>query len=1059
MPSENDELLDAFVTEANENLVDVENDFLLIEEAGANIDQDLVNKVFRGIHSMKGTSGFLGLKSIGKLAHEMENVLNLVRNRELVPSPKVVDVLLRGADTLRNMVNDIESSNDVDVSSHVRELEAVVSGETTPEVQESMNREIDVELSNGDLIFMMISEQALISRQRQGGSIYIIIADLVADVQSKDQTPLQFLRKVYDAGELIDSYVSTAGLGDLDDDLPGALDFMMLVSSTNSREELAAKLDVPQDKIHHIASPKQTDWADQGQPREPSADTADVPVPASTQKEATTPTPEAATPKSPAPAKTPSKSTKPPAHASAAQASLRVNVKVLDTLMNLAGELVLSRNQLMQTVEKWNDNGLKSVSTRIDQVTSELQEAIMQTRMQTIGTVFNKFLRIVRDLSKTLEKQCDLEIEGKDVELDKTIIEAIGDPLTHLIRNSVDHGVELPGIRVERGKSPSGKIRLSAFHQSGKVNIVISDDGAGIDASKLKKKAVEKGIITEEEAEDMSEREAVRLIFHPGFSMAEKVSDVSGRGVGMDVVRTNIEKLGGTVEINTELGVGTTITVKLPLTLAIIPSLVVRCGEGRYAIPQVNIRELVRINASKVASKIERVKDAEVLRLRGSLLPLARLSAVMAVQSKYLDPMSRKLEPNERENIVDRREGAESPDSAAAELRTGNDQRGDTAAGALNIIVLEADHLRYGLIVDGLNDSEEIVVKPLGRHMKECQCLAGATILGDGQVALILDVTGIASHIHLAKSDADANVGEETADTEVSEETQAVLLFTNEPNEQFSLPMSLITRIERIRSDQIDSVGGLGVLQYRGSSLPLLSLEDHIKAKPRPDQDRLNVVVFNISGKEVGLIAPQLIDISEIITHVDTVTFREPGVSGSVVVDGKVTRLIDIYELTEKAHPEWFANRPTFETPEGETTRILLAEDSGFFRTQVTKYLETDGYEVVGCEDGLIAWNTLQDPEQRFDMVVTDVEMPNMDGLELTRKIKNDPCLSYLPVIAVTSLAREEDIQRGYEAGVDDYQVKIDREKLLAAVTKHLKAYQLKAGLDRAPVSTGGKSS
>ena len=669
----------------------------------------------------------------------------------------------------------------------------------------------------------------------------------------------------------------------------------------------------------------------------------------------------------------------------------------------------------------------------------------MQTRMQPIGSVFTKFPRVVRDLSKNLGKECNLTMEGKDVELDKSIVEAIGDPLTHLVRNSVDHGVEMPNVRQEKGKPVCGSIILRAFHQAGKVLLTITDDGAGIDAEKLRRKAVDKGLFTPEQARAMSDRDAVGLIFHPGFSTAEVVTDVSGRGVGMDVVKTNIEGLGGTVEIDTEVGKGTTIIVKLPLTLAIIPSLVVFCGGNRYAIPQVNISELVRIKPSEAKTRIQKVKHAEVLRLRGTLLPLVRLSSVLRTRPLYYDAVEGKAKEDKRENVTDARTAETRIESFTESGQL--ERRENTAAGALNIIVVEAGQVRYGLIVDALHDSEEIVVKPLGRHMKESECLAGATILGDGTVALILDIAGIASHSELVTSDIEGEDLEKGA-TRGAEEMQSVLVFNNHPQEQFAVPMALIARIERIKKEQIDTVGGQAILQYRGESLSLIYLSDCIKAKEILDCDKLYVVVFSIAGKEIGLVAPQLVDIRNVSSEIDTVTFREPGVSGSLIVEDKATRLIDIFEIADTAHPEWFAKRAeAVEDEEGRLPLILLAEDSTFFREQTIKFVEAGGYEVLGAEDGVEAWNILQDPEKKFDLVITDIEMPNMDGLELTRKIKGEPMFAHLPVIAVTSLAGEDDIEKGMRAGVDDYQVKLDREKLLASIARWLKEAKSRAGI------------
>ncbi|MBN1844059.1 MAG: chemotaxis protein CheW, partial [Sedimentisphaerales bacterium] len=654
------------------------------------------------------------------------------------------------------------------------------------------------------------------------------------------------------------------------------------------------------------------------------------------------------------------------------------------------------------------------------------QEAIMQTRMQPIGTVFNKFPRIVRDMSHTLGKQCELTVQGKNVEMDKTIIEAIGDPLTHLIRNAVDHGIETPAARAGRGKNPVGNILLKAFHQAGKVNIAIEDDGAGIDPKRLKEKAVAKGILTPDQARQISDRETIRLIFHPGFSTAEKVTAVSGRGVGMDVVKTNIERLGGTVEVDTKVGSGTTIQIRLPLTLAIIPCLIVRSGANRYAIPQVNISELVRIRSDEITKRIDHIKNAQVLRLRGHLLPLVRLDDLLGQPA---DP-------------------SEPADAAGPPRRETDAVSSKTSSRAINVIVVESGHLRYGLIVKELFDSKEIVVKPLGRHLKECHSLAGATILGDGKVSLILDVAGIASYCKLVMPETDTVTEPSSGRVKQQEETQSVLIFTNHPDEYFGFPSEFIARIERIRKEQIDSVGGQEVLQYRGASLPLIRLEHRIKAQASPDKPDLYVIVFRVHQREIGLIVPDLIDIRELPMNLDTETFAESGVAGSLINEGKNIRLIDMYELVKIDMPSSpDASGAANAAVPGRHATILLVEDSTFFRQQMAHILQEDGLSVVACPDGLHAWQALQHPDQVVDLVVTDIEMPNMNGLELANKIKTDPCFAHLPVIAVSSLASDQDIRRGQEAGVDEYQIKMDREALLEAIHRHLEQSRRHAGL------------
>jgi len=1046
MAIDNQDIVAEFVQESREHLADIENDLLAIEAAGAQIDLELVNKVFRSVHSVKGAAGFLGLTRIGELAHGLENVLNLIRNREMVPTSAVVDLLLRAADTLRNMIHNVETSNETDVSAFVAELKNVIAGGTSSDTRRKMQHTVAV--GEGAHSFV-VTEHLLAGQKAMGNQLYIIDFDLIADVERKGKKPLDLVRELISCGELLDSRICQDAWGGLEDPLPESIRFMVLLGTVlDSRAMVSQAFGVDESRIEGpLSAPIGADRA-QGAP-EAAVAAAPPPAPAAAGPAPVAPAPAPGalaapmTADPPAPATAPAPPPGPRVENQPAETSVRVSVSVLDRLMNLAGELVLGRNQLLQTINARNHDGLESVGARLNQVTSELQEAIMQTRMQPIGTVFNKFPRVVRDLSGKLGKQCELVVEGKDVELDKSIIEAIGDPLTHLVRNAVDHGVEMPDVRRAAGKNPVGRIVLRAFHQAGKVNISISDDGAGINSARLREKAVNMGLISREQAREMGEREAVRLIMHPGLSTAEKVTDVSGRGVGMDVVKTNIERLGGTVDIETRPGQGTTISVKLPLTLAIIPSLIVRCGEERYAMPQVSINELVRISAGEIATRIERVKDAEVMRLRGNLLPLVRLSTALGIGSKYLDPVPAVLEDNERVNLADRRAGREPP-GEIRERRCGDDRRGDTAPGALNVIVVETGQLRYGLVVDGLHDSEEIVVKPLGRHLKGCPCLAGATILGDGRVALILDAASIAAHCQLAVPQGEERQAERQGQAGGAE-TQMALLFTNDPSELFAVPMGLIARIERIRAEQIDSVGGQEVLQYRGVSLPLISLHDLVTARPRPGQPHYYVIVFRVGRQkqEIGLVAPQLVDIREISTDLDTLTFRETGVLGSLVVDQKAARVLDLFELAQKAHPAWFAG-PAAAAEAASTTaagaRVLFAEDSAFFRKQVSSFLADSGYTVVACEDGLEAWNTLTAGGQAFDVVVTDIEMPNLDGYELTRRIKQDPRFAHLPVIAVTSLAGQEDVQRGSRAGVDDYQIKLDRDQLLASVARYAKA-------------------
>ncbi|MCW8800741.1 MAG: chemotaxis protein CheW, partial [Desulfobacter sp.] len=715
-------------------------------------------------------------------------------------------------------------------------------------------------------------------------------------------------------------------------------------------------------------------------------------------------------------------------------------------------ELVLSRNQLLQGVNSSNVKATELSSQRIDMITSELQEAIMRTRMQPIANILNKFTRVVRDLSHQLGKSIELEIEGKDVELDKTILESINDPLTHLVRNSVDHGIETPMEREQLGKKGTGKIILKAFHDAGQVNIVISDDGRGLDPVKISSSAIAKGLISESRVEEMSDKQKTELIFLPGFSTAKEVTDVSGRGVGMDVVVTNIEALGGIIELDSTPGQGTDIQIKLPLTLAIIPSQITSVGNERYAVPQVNLNELLRIPASQIKEKIEKVGDADVVRLRGELLPLLNLADMLGIERTFVDPETGEEHKDRRTRIADRRSKVHMPgerassedqeDQTEEKTKRAESDRRYHAASAINIAVVSAGAFKYGLVVDQLHDSEEIVVKPVGRHLKKCTAYAGATIMGDGKVALILDISNLAQ---IAELSAVAEAGRNAAKAAKEEaaaraDKVALLTFKNNEKEHFAAPLSIVERIERIRTSDIEHIGDRKVVQYRGGSLPLYELSQVANVGQLPERDQQEVIVFKVKDREIGLMVTPPVDAQEVVLNIDSSTLKQPAISGSMIINNHTTLLVDIFELVKILNPEWFdaeAQAAATMAEDGEKI-ILFAEDSAFFRNQVKQFMVEDGFKVIEAEDGRIAWELLKERVEEIDLVVTDLEMPNMDGFELTKRIKSDPGYSHLGVIALTSLASEAHIEKGKSVGIDEYEIKLDREKLMAVIRKYM---------------------
>ncbi len=1060
---EDDETLQMYIEESLDHLGDIESDLLTIEEAGANIDLDLVNNVFRAAHSIKGGAGFMGLTTIKDLSHHLENVLGLIRNKELVPDSNRVSVLLKGFDELENLLNNIDTSNDVDVSDHIKDLESITKSSLPEDKQEMVSEIVDIVLQDGR-VFPQVSLFEIEQYKAEGKNLFLVEYDLIHDIQRKDKNPIEVLNSLQKTGTIIDSRIDFDSVGTLSESAgPNRIPFQVLFASIIEYDMTETLFDIKKQYIHSISddmivSTSVTDISVEPafMPSKEDQKAASVVVEVPEPERVLTPPAKPVIQETQKVKQSPSKEEKEVTISAKPQTSLRVNVGLLDTLMNLAGELVLSRNQLLQGVNSSNVKATELSSQRIDMITSELQEAIMRTRMQPIANILNKFTRVVRDLSQQLGKSIDLVIEGKDVELDKTILEAINDPLTHLVRNSVDHGIETPMEREQMGKSGTGKIILRAFHDAGQVNLVISDDGKGLDPDRIAVSAVEKGLISEQQVDEMSEKQKIELILLPGFSMAKEVTDVSGRGVGMDVVTTNIESLGGIIELDSTPGKGTDIQIKLPLTLAIIPSQITSVGNERYAVPQVNLNELLRIPAAQVKEKIEKVGDAAVVRLRGELLPLLNLSEMLDIDTTYLDPQNEDELPDRRQNLADRRsrqniiteDGViiESPDQEKEHPKSDDPKREENdrryhARSAMNIAVVSAGAFKYGLVVDQLYDSEEIVVKPVGRHLKKCTAYAGATIMGDGKVALILDISNLAQMAELSSVSEAGQIAKAAEEEAMAGKDKAALLtFKNSETEHFAAPLNIVERIERIQTSTIEQIGEQKVVQYRGGALPLYELSQVADFKALPDREQQEVIVFKIKNRELGLMVTPPVDALEVALDVDEGTLKQSAISGSMIINEHTTLLVDIFEMVKILNPGWFKEdaKVAAEMAESGEKILLFAEDSAFFRNQVKTFMEEDGFKVIEAEDGLIAWELLKERVDDIDIVVTDLEMPNMDGFELTKRIKGDPKYSHLEVIALTSLASEAHIEKGRKVGIDEYEIKLDREKLMKMIRQKL---------------------
>lgn len=679
------------------------------------------------------------------------------------------------------------------------------------------------------------------------------------------------------------------------------------------------------------------------------------------------------------------------ASAAAQSQTLRVNITVLENLMNMVSELVLTRNQLLQILRGVGDSPFAAPLQRLNQVTSELQESVMQTRMQPIGNAWSKLPRLVRDLGQELGKKIDLVMSGADTELDRQILESIRDPLTHMVRNSGDHGIEAPEDRREAGKPEHGTIRLSARHEGGHIIVEVSDDGRGLSTSRIRAKAIQNGLATEAQIDGMSEQQIQQFIFRPGFSTAAQVTSVSGRGVGMDVVRTNIEKIGGAIEFSSTEGQGSRFVIKIPLTLAIVSALIVECRGERFAMPQSSVVELVRIS-SKSQQGVELINGHPVYRLRDRLLPLVALSDLLKIE-----------------------------------------EAGDEPPQEIYVVVTQVGSFAFGIIVDRVFDTEEIVVKPTSRTLRQISLFSGTTILGDGRVIMILDPNGIAAATSgSAQSEARAR-DEALAASRQQRETVSMLVFRAGDDNTKAVPLSLIARLEEADLSNAERAGERTVMQYRGSLMPLVGID----GAPARRDGKHPILVFTEGERMCGLVVDEVVDIVEGSLDLQLVGGAQSGILGSSIIAGRSTDVIDTVHYLRQSDAAWF-DLETREAYGAESERrVLLVEDSSFFRNLLMPMLKMAGYRVTIAEHAEAALEICRDGDE-FDIIVSDIEMPGLSGFDLARTLRAEERWKSVPMVALSSHASPQDFERGRRSGFNDYVTKLDPRALLTSLSRVL---------------------
>ncbi|MDQ6969734.1 MAG: chemotaxis protein CheW [Mariprofundus sp.] len=969
------ELLAEFLTESNENMASIEEQLMELEARPQ--DEELINAIFRVIHTVKGSCGFLGLSGLEKLAHAGENLLGKIRSLKFAVNEDLVSLLLDCADGINDYLQGLEANGAEPALDHSSVISRLQAAERLVDSMAGAGISVVAEAAQTAAIEpspvqstpdrdQQAAEKSVAESTAEAGDDEIGVDDWAGDFAEAVRAAMT--AKGWHTPEQVIA-AGFAPLRDLEAVSPADALKILGLSKKLVAQGGATK------KSTETETKNETDSA-QSAAAETEAVGVEV-MPEQATKTATRNLP------------APTKKTVAPAAKAKSAGSIRVDVELLDSLMNQVGELVLTRNRLLQMVQESGSMEFMRVGREVDQVTERLQSQLLRTRMQPIKTIWGSVPRVVRDMSKSLDKRIDVVMEGEETELDRTILTALKDPLTHIIRNSCDHGVEMPAVRRAAGKPEAGTLRLTAAQESGFIVIVVSDDGGGINAEKVKAKALSMGVIDEAMAASMNDQAALQLIFNAGLSTVEKVSNLSGRGVGMDVVKTSIEKVGGSVDISSEMGKGTQLRIRIPLTLAIISAMIVRCCDRRFAIPQISVRELLSARSTSDDWRI--IGGHPFFRLRGRLLPILELAETLHLA----------------ENV---------PHDGS-------------------IVVMDMGDRTFGILIDEIFGAEEIVVKPLGVHFQQLGHYGGCSILGDGSVIPILDCNGLAQMMDLSEEvDQAALLGNEEHALKASE-MQHVLVYKHGVA-RFAIPMSLVERLERFSADKIELSGGSEVLQYRDEEvIPVLRWGDLIgetreradasDEKEKDEEGEVYGLILSDGKNRMCLQVDEIVDILEVPLEIKKPAQKEFFLGTTVILE-QATEVVEVFDVIKRAVPDWLDQEAE---PADQSRRhsILFVEDAAFFRNLVVPSLQAMQCDVWTAEDGVQACRILADKIP--DIILTDLEMPNMDGYELARWIAGQERFQGIPVVALTATPPDE---KDYERRkmFDEVLLKFDRKTM-----------------------------
>lgn len=988
------ELLSEFVAEGIQGLSDIESDLLLLETDGST-DSELVNRIFRAVHTIKGNATFLKLHNLVSVAHKAESLLDRVRAGTESANAIVTDAVLAAVDALKGMLETPDIGASFDCQIPLAKLEEALNGKAKPDtglLSEDDVAKIQKAASKKDPIFRLTFDLEAIRQ--------------AIDVKEGVVVGFTSLGKILHSTiptEQIDS--STSGTCTIYLETVLAAD--MLSDHFCLKPENVCKVDLSALKATGHFAPRQHAHPPGKQSSDPSVSSQknSETVQATDTKTASSPTPTSSptkdTKSSATPAPPQKTEQKPASEKQTADQSMRVPVHILNKLLEWTGTMVMARNQLMNEFDFRGNAAFRTLSQSITGV----HETVIETRMQTTGSLFERYRRIVRDLSRQLGKEVALHIEGGDLELDRTILESFADPLTHLIRNSLDHALETPAEREAAGKNRQGNIFLKSFVHSGEIILAVEDDGRGISAERVCEKAVSKGVITQDQANQLTEHQKVMLIFQPGFSTKDQATDVSGRGVGMDVVRNNIEAVGGSIDVVTKVGVGTTFSAILPLAKALVSSsltkaLIIEIDREQFAIPETAISEIIQYDEKAIANIVQ-VDGESVYQLRDQLVALLDLRGALGLDSQF---------NRDKQSCL---------------------------------VILQYRKHQFGVIVDRVFGIQEIIVRETPKLLSNCGVFSGHTVLGTGHVSLILDIHGLVNKLSLKFVDQKRpkEVRSLTADPNlIAKQTknlpkQKMVVFSYSDHEFFAIPLELVAIIERISLDSLRKVGNKEYCQIKNETISIMRLDSFLPITPfdPANQDccliRPAAVTFPI-----GILTGPNITVLEVDDNFESRLDDNQGIVGTFLHNENLVMLLDVFSVFEKHAPDKIKKQDI----KTRNAKILVAEDSLFFRKLISQYISREEWTVEIVEDGLEAWEKLCAEPFRYDLVISDINMPRMDGFQLATKIREDKRFDALPLVALTTLSDDHFREKGLSLGFDRYVIKIDKNHVRSTVAECL---------------------